>query len=194
MVELPTANLTLRPLFSIGSRAAGAVLRPIADLAGVAVDAGLELQRHAVERVLDSSELERLVVGVFDNPELERLVGAVFDNPRVQAAITKALDSEGAKQLVDSFFASSLFEDVITRLLESKPLWVLVEEIADSPSVTAAVTGQGLGFADQVGGEVRDRSREADDWLERAAHRLRRRRASGPKKIDGDEQGSGETA
>jgi hypothetical protein len=178
MVELPTANRTLRPLLGIGSRAAGVALRPIADVAAVAAKAGFELERSAVERVLD-------------HPELERIVGAVFDSPRVQDAFAKALDSEGAKQLIDTFFGSSLFEEVITRLLESKQLWMLVEEIADSPAVTAAVTGQGLGFADQVGGEVRNRSREADDWLERAAHRLRRRRAAAPR-VDDEQPGSGE--
>jgi len=38
--------------------------------------------------------------------------------------------------------------------------------------VTAAISQQGLSFADQVGGEMRDRSRRADDWVERAARRL----------------------
>ena len=38
--------------------------------------------------------------------------------------------------------------------------------------MTAAISQQGLGFADQVGDQVRGRSRKADDWMERAARRL----------------------
>jgi hypothetical protein len=38
--------------------------------------------------------------------------------------------------------------------------------------VTAAISQQGLGFADEVGDEVRERSRKADDWVERTARRL----------------------
>ena len=57
---------------------------------------------------------------------------------------------------------------------------MLVEEIADSPAVTAAISQQGFGFADQVGGDVRNRSRRTDNWLEHAARRLSRGHATGP--------------
>jgi hypothetical protein len=48
----------------------------------------------------------------------------------------------------------------------------MIDEIAASPAVTAAISQQGLSFADQVGDQMRDRSRKADDWVERAARRL----------------------
>ncbi|HUO69728.1 MAG TPA: hypothetical protein VMU39_03045 [Solirubrobacteraceae bacterium] len=44
--------------------------------------------------------------------------------------------------------------------------------------MTAAITQQSLGFADQVGDEMRVRSRTADVWLERLAQRLTRRGAA----------------
>ena len=43
----------------------------------------------------------------------------------------------------------------IIRLLESRQLWMLIEEIVESPAVMAAITRQGLGFADQVGARHR---------------------------------------
>jgi hypothetical protein len=55
-------------------------------------------------------------------------------------------------------------------------MWTLLEEIMHSPAVAEAITQQSLGFADQVGDEVRERSRTVDDKLERAAWRLLRRR------------------
>jgi hypothetical protein len=72
-------------------------------------------------------------------------------------------------------FDSGLFDRILERLVASDGLWQAVDEIAASPAVTAAISQQGLGFADQVTDQVRARSRKADDWLERAARRLAHR-------------------
>jgi hypothetical protein len=165
MVDDERANSrsrVLRPLAQIGSRAASTTLRPITGAAAVAVEAGATLERRAVRRVLDS-------------PEFERLFSATLDRPEVQAMIKQALGSVGARQLIASFFDSGLFDEFADRLLASKGLWRLVDDVAGSPAVNAAITQQSLGFADQVAGEVRTRSRKADDLLERLASRLVRR-------------------
>jgi hypothetical protein len=98
----------------------------------------------------------------------------VLDSTRVSDARAKVFEGSVAKEVVASFFDSSLFDEVVIRLLESRQLWLLVEEIAHSPSVTAAVTQQGFGFADQVSEQLRTRSCNADNWLERVAARLSR--------------------
>jgi hypothetical protein len=119
---------------------------------------------------------------VLDSGELERRLGAVLGSSRSKAAIAAALDSQVAKDIVAAFFASSLFDEIVTLLLESPQLWQIIEEVADSPAVTAAISQQGIGFADVVATEVRARSRKADTWLERAAGRIahpRERSASG---------------
>jgi hypothetical protein len=161
-VNDPGAGI-LNGLVSMPGRAAAATLRPVTGMVGAAVSAGVSLERRALDRVLESDELERMIT-------------AIFDSPSVQAAIEGALKSESARRLIDGFFESGLLEDFLHRLATSDALWVLVDEIAGSPAVTAAISQQGLGFADQVGGEVRARSRKADDWLERAAQRLTHRR------------------
>ena len=83
--------------------------------------------------------------------------------------------------LIDRFLArlvdSGTLDRFFDRLLASEGLWNLIDEIAGSPAVTAAISQQGLGFADQVGDQVRERSRKADDWMERAARRLIGRQA-----------------
>ena len=106
-------------------------------------------------------------------PELERLISAALESERLQESLRRALESEGAHQLIDDFFDSGLFDHFVDRLLASPGLWHLVDEIADSPAVTRAITQQGLGFVDQIGGVLRTGSRHADDRLERAASRLR---------------------
>jgi hypothetical protein len=146
---------TLRPLVDLGGRAAAVTLRPLTDAVGAAADAGISLERHAVDRLLDSGELERLL-----------------DSPRLHAVVAKVLNSKAATQLIDTFFESGLFEKIVDRLLASDELWRIVDEVASSPAVRAALSQQGLGFADQVGAAVRARSRRADRRLERAAGRL----------------------
>lgn len=149
----------LRPLVGFGTRAASATLRPIVGMVEAAADAGASLERRAVNRVLESNELERVVV-------------VAINSTHIQAALKQALESDGAAQLVDTLFDSGLIDRVFQRLLESDALWHLIDEIAASPAVTAAISQQGLGFADEVGDQVRSRSRQADDWMERAARRL----------------------
>jgi hypothetical protein len=129
-------------------------MRPLAGPVGAAAEAGIGLQRRAIDRLLDSGELDHILT-----------------SPRLQAVVEQVLESDGAKMLVDAFFDSGLFERFVDRLLDSEALWHLVDVIAGSPAVTAAISQQGLGFADQVGTVLRGRSRKADDWLERRARR-----------------------
>jgi hypothetical protein len=152
----------LQDLASIGTRAAAVTMRPLTGAIGAAAEAGIGFERRAVDRLLDSDELERILV-------------TTADSARVQAALRRALESDAAGNLIDGFFDSGLFDRFIDRLLSSDALWRLVEDIATSPAVTSAISGQGLGFADQLGGEMRTRSQKADDWLERAAHRFKHR-------------------
>lgn len=105
-------------------------------------------------------------------PELERLISAALESERIQESLRRAFESAGASQLIDDFFDSGLFDHFVDRLLASDALWHLVDEIAASPAVTAAITQQSLGFVDVIGDEVRGRTRRADDWLERAVHRV----------------------
>jgi hypothetical protein len=149
----------VRGLMTIGGRAAAVGIRPFSGVFGAAAEAGMDLERRAVDRLIESGELERLLA-----------------SSRVQSLASQLLDSDGARRLVDAFFDSGLFDQFVERLLASDALWDLVDRIAGSPAVTAAISQQGLGFADQVGDELRTRSRNADAWLERAARRLAHRR------------------
>ena len=153
----------LGPLGRVGGRAAELALRPWTDAMSAAVEMGTRLEQRAVDRVLDSQELERILT-------------SALDSPRLQAGLRRALASDGARQLIDGFFDSGLFDLFIERLAASDALWRLIDEIAASPAVRAALSKQGLGFADQVGDVMRERSRKADGKVERIAGRLTHRR------------------
>lgn len=149
----------LHELTSVGSRAARAGIKPLTDAVGTAAGLGVRLEQRAIDRVLEDHGIERLLV-----------------SPRLQELAEQVLRSEGAKQLLDTLIDSGLVDRLLERLLASDALWRLVDEIACSPTVAAAISRQGFGFADQVGDQVRVRSRRADAWIEGAARRLTDRR------------------
>jgi hypothetical protein len=113
-------------------------------------DAVLSATEDAIDRAITNGLIERVVDRLVAEQVIERAVDRVFDDERV-------------------------IDEVVKRLLESDALWVLVDEIAKSPAVTEAIGRQSIGFADQVAGEVRKRSRSADARLERVARRALRR-------------------
>jgi hypothetical protein len=155
------------PVASLTRRAVAIPMRPVATVTTAAVQVSVEFQLRAIERALAS-------------PELDRMLTAAINSESARAAIRRVLESDAAKQLVASLFEAGLFDQLVDRLLASEGFWQLVDEVAVSPAVTAAVTQQGLGFAEQFGDQVRAHSRGADDLLERAARRLARRRAQDP--------------
>jgi hypothetical protein len=159
----------------LDSRLAGdAVARVAASpLAGRALRGALEgplvesvardLVRYRVaDRLLPEGIVEQTTARVLEGPELERAVQAALESPTVERLIGTAIESR-------------LLDETVVRLLESDDLWLLVEEIVRSPAVTTAIAEQSAGFADQVAGGVRARSRNADAWLEQRARRMLRR-------------------
>lgn len=104
----------------------------------------------AADALLRSELLEELADRVLDSPAAERLVARVIQGP--------------------------LFDEAVARLRESDNLWLLIDEIVRSPTVTDAIGRQGVGFAEQFAGAVRDRTANADDRLELAVRGLTRRR------------------
>jgi len=120
-----------------------------------------------VDRLVAEGAAWRLINALLASEDSEQLIG----NPALWRLIDKALESEHAEALVAKLFESGLADQLVDQLLTSRALWRLVDEVAASPAVTAAVTQQGLGFADQVGDELRARARQADDWILSKARR-----------------------
>jgi hypothetical protein len=115
-----------------------------------------DVVQRVTERVLDGDAVDRAL----ESPAVERIVTQIVESHVVQEAVARVAD------------------DAALRLRTSEAMWTLIEDIAQSPTVTEAITQQGAGFADQVGDDIRERSRQADVRLERAARRLFGRRAA----------------
>ena len=117
-------------------------------LAGHAIDT-------VTDRVLASGAIDALVEQVLANGVMQHAANRVLEGPEFERVVSSALDSPATERLVARVIESKLLDEAVERLLESEELWLLVDEIADSPAVTDAITQQSMGFADQVAGGVR---------------------------------------
>ena len=167
-------------------RLGGVVLRPVTRAASDAtlavVDGVLEsrLARDIVDRALAGPLLDTVARDLARYAVLERLADPLLDGETLDRVAEAALESPAMDRLVARVIDSRLVDEAVAQLLESEELWLVVEEVARSPAVTEAITQQGIGFADQVAGGVRARSRNADELLERVARRALRRAPAPP--------------
>jgi hypothetical protein len=156
------------------------------------------LPEQIADRLLADGMAERLAGRLLEGPELDRIALLAFETAsvRAEAALASAqferlvgvtLESAAMERLVAQVLSSRVVESAVTRLIDdavarmpdSEPVWQLIDVIAQSPAVTEAISQQGVGFADLVAEEVRDRTRTVDDRLEHGARRLFRRRIKG---------------
>jgi hypothetical protein len=119
--------------------------------------------------------IERIAAPLAESGALERIVLAGIANPVTADLANRVLESPAAEQVVARAIDGKLLEQAVDRLLESEDLWILVDEIARSPSVTSAIGHQSLGLADQFAEVVRNRSSNADERIAQAVERLRTR-------------------
>ncbi len=154
--------------------------------AGLALDAldallASALAEEAADRVLASPWTERTLTRALGGPLADRLIEEAAErfvaSPEFEQLVAFAVESPAIERAVTDVFESQIIDQVVSALLASPELWRLVDAIARSPSVSDAITQQSFGFADQVAGEVRDRSRSADTTVENAMRRLLRRRS-----------------
>jgi hypothetical protein len=91
------------------------------------------------------------------------------------------MESDETRRLIDSAFDEAQLDHLIERLAASDAFWRL-DQVARRPSVRAALSQRGAGFADRIVRALRVRAREADDRVEQGAQRLRRRQPDGARR------------
>jgi hypothetical protein len=158
----------------------------VSRLADEIVDRALAspLARRAVERALAGPLVEAIEQLLADGV-LDQTVARVLEGPELERVVESALDSAAMERLVVRVIESSLLEEAVERLLQTDELWLMVDEIARSPAVAEAIQRQSLGFADEVAGGMRSRSRRIDDRLESGARRVFRRKPRVPPAPEG---------
>ena len=157
-------------------------------LLGRVASFGVRSTGDAIEAVIGSDAVEESINRLLSSPAIERLIQTALSGPLVDALSRELVRQRVVERITTTLIEAGVFEPIVDAFLERPELWVLVEEIAQSPSVSDAIRQQSFGFVDQVGDEVRGRSRSADDILARAARRLvgRRGQMAAQMPSDGD--------
>ena len=193
----------LQSLLGVGGALAGIALRPVTagvelglraerELRGVALRQTRATALGALDAILRSALAAEVVERVLASALARRSVEAALRGPLVEAAASdlaryavaervadELLDSAAMERLVVRVIDSRLLNEAVERLLQTDELWLLVDEIARSPSVAEAITRQSVGFVDELAGGVRTQSRSADTWLESRVRSAFRRRPRG---------------
>ena len=102
-----------------------------------------DLAARAVGKALEGPLVDSIARDIARYTVLERFADGMLEDPELERLLVRVLDSK-------------LLDEAVARLLEGDELWLVVDEIAQSPAVTEAITRQSIGFADQVAGGVRD--------------------------------------
>lgn len=146
-----------------------ALLGATQNLTGLALRLGGAVTRRATD-----------VAGRTALAGLDAVLGSPYTDEALARVLDRLLAEDIAERVAGQITEGPELERIVERLLQTEGLWLLVDEIAGSPAVTEAISQQGFGLADQVAGEVRQRSERADARLERVARRLLRRRLASP--------------
>ena len=123
--------------------------------------------------------IEEAIFRAMRSPAVERALERGLDEGTVQRAIENAVERALASDEVADQVIKALDSEVADRvwaeLLSSPKVQMLVERIAESPEVRAAITQQGVGLITDMGRRLTAVTERLDDALERTAHRLMRR-------------------
>jgi ribosomal protein S28E/S33 len=127
-------------------------------------------------RLLADDVIDRAMDRLDEAGAAQRIVQRLLDDGIAEQVAERVLAGPEAERLLATALRGPLVEEAVTELLETRAIWILVDEIARSPAVTEAITQQGTGFLDLVAEGARDRSRHADARVQKFADRLLRRR------------------
>jgi hypothetical protein len=195
-------------LLHTATRLATAPIRLSAEVGERAIDAGRDAQRAVttsaeetmlglldavVARLVSEDVIDRVIARVEAAEVAQRVIDRMLEDGLVEQIADRVLSGPELERIIAAAFQSALPDEVIAQVLASEAVWVLVDEIARSPSVTEAIAHQGTGFLEQVAGKTRERSRKADSRVQRLAERIgRQRRSSSSTSGTGGVSGPGE--
>jgi len=127
-----------------------------------------------VARMMQDDVIDRLLERAEAAGVAERVVDRVLTDGMVEQIADRVLTGPELERIVAAAFRSALPEEVIEQLLASEAVWILIDEVVRSPSVTEAITHQGTGLLENVAAKAREGSRHADTRVQRLAKRLSR--------------------
>jgi len=87
---------------------------------------------------------EGATVAVLDSAWFESLLADALDSEQVQAALKKALETEGAEHVVETLFDSGLVDEFVERLVADEAIWALIDGVLASDGAEQLITDGAL--------------------------------------------------
>ena len=125
--------------------------------------------------LLAAPYVDALARSLAEHRVLERVARPVLAAPDVEAAFATALEQERTRRIIEQALDSRLASEVADHLLRSPELDRVIEQIAASPAVRAALTQQTTSLVGEVAAGLRRRAERLDDSTERTVRRWLRR-------------------
>src|SRR5207248_11646598 len=162
----------------VGRRAQDAAAQAQEGIVSRGVRALLALVDAMAARMMEDDVIDRVLGRAEASGVSQRVVDRVLEDGMIEQIADRVLTGPELERIVAAAFRSALPEELIEQLLANEAVWILVDEVARSPSVTEAISHQGTGFLEHVAAKARVRSRTADARVQRLAERLSRRKRS----------------
>lgn len=133
-----------------------------------AVDRALEgpLPDAVARSLAEHGVVERIAAKVLTDANLEEAVVKALEHETTEQLVREALASPGLRRLLVTALESELARELTDRVLEGPEMQRVVEHVAASPEVRAAVARQTTSLADEMVAGIRTRARRLDDSAE----------------------------
>ena len=137
-----------------------------------------EVER-AVDRVIAGTLPDAIVRSLLEHRVVERLAAELAEEIEIDAAVNAALEHETTQRLVTAIVASPgldrLLVQATDRALSGPEIQRVIEHVASSPEVRAALTKQSTSMAEEMAQGLRTRAEDLDDVAERTVRGWLRR-------------------
>jgi uncharacterized RDD family membrane protein YckC len=136
--------------------------------------------KRSIDRALAGSLPDAVVRSLVERQVAQRMakqmvVTLELEPVTAPGAAAQPITSAELERLVTTAVESRLSAQLTQRLVESPELERVIEEVASSPAVRAAMARQTMSLGEEIAAGLRQRMWRADDSLERLARRLLRR-------------------
>src|SRR3954452_5080439 len=128
-----------------------------------------------VDRALEDAA-EEAIVRALRSPAVERaIVRALSEGTAIQRGVEEALPSDAVAEAGVRTLATEVADRVWLEILARPTAQMLVERIAETPEVRAAIVQQGVGLVTDLGRRLTILTERLDDAIEELVQRFRRR-------------------
>jgi hypothetical protein len=142
----------------------------------VAGRSGEQAVQMAVPVVLDRVDVDALVDQLLAEVDLGAIIDRVLGQVDLKPVIDRVMSQLDLPVLVDNVMGELDLDPIVQRVLENLDLPSLVNEVVGEIQMSSVVMKATGGMADDVLGEVRNRSADGDALVERIVAKVLRRR------------------